>query len=815
MNSQRLAVSFYVAALAGISSLSLYPSLAFGQNEIVPDNTLGEESSRIEQMGEGSDRIEGGALRDSNLFHSFQEFNIEEGLSAYFANPSNAENIFSRVTGNNASRIFGTLGVEGSANLFFLNPNGIIFGPDAQLDIAGSLTLSTASAFEFADSSQFSSRPLTSSPLTISVPTGLQAGTAAGNIESSGALNVGGNITLVADRIELQRERIEAGRDIQIVSNHLEGTQGAQLRTNATGGGNIAVDVTDTVTFDGINEEIEESSGIFSIVASGSEGSSGDIRLSANRLELTDGAQIGSGTFGIGDAGNIAIDVEQTVRFDGNNLGTRLASGVFSNIEDGGQGEGGNIEIKASNLELLNGAQLVSGAIGGGNAGNILIQVSETARFSGSGIAIEDSEILEETSDDSDVLSGEDVSATTPLEDIEIAEELPANESLASSDLDNMISLDEPEISPEASGPTSSSELPESDGVFFGVNALIPSRATGAYSLVANESDDGGDIRVQATHLSVEDGARLNASTLGEGDAGDISIEVAETALLGTEVAEDDALFPGVSGLSSDASSTSGGRGGDIAVTANNLELLNASELRAASRGTGDAGNIKIEVDRQINADFGNIRTVSEAGTGGNISIRAEDIRLRNNSNIATFVATGTGSGGDITIVADSILAFGDSDILSFSVEGNGGNIFIDSPVLLTQDDPLSGDRLSPSEILDNGKVDINASGRVSGIISIPEAVAVEAVQRNLPEGFENAIVIAASSCVSPAANPNRFVISGRGGVPTPVGSGLSLPYITGEVRSLSSEENPISLQQQYVSKLTAAGLAIGQACSQ
>ncbi len=99
--------------------------------QIVPDNTLGTESSTVKQdnlNGQAIDLIEGGATRGTNLFHSFAEFNIAAGKGAYFANPEGINNIFSRVTGSNSSQILRTLGVLGNSNLFFLNPNGIIFG---------------------------------------------------------------------------------------------------------------------------------------------------------------------------------------------------------------------------------------------------------------------------------------------------------------------------------------------------------------------------------------------------------------------------------------------------------------------------------------------------------------------------------------------------------------------------------------------------------------------------------------------------------------------------------------------------------------
>ena len=143
--------------------------------QIVPDNTLGSESSVINSINELRSRIEGGATRGENLFHSFQEFNIGEGLEVYFANPDGIANIFSRVTGSNLSNIFGTLGVEGSANLFFL-------------DIGGSFIATTANSIEFSDGTRFATRNGNQKPiLTWNAPIGL------GLDGNNGSITVNGN----------------------------------------------------------------------------------------------------------------------------------------------------------------------------------------------------------------------------------------------------------------------------------------------------------------------------------------------------------------------------------------------------------------------------------------------------------------------------------------------------------------------------------------------------------------------------------------------------------------------------------------------
>ncbi|MEW6499375.1 MAG: filamentous hemagglutinin N-terminal domain-containing protein, partial [Cyanobacteriota bacterium] len=141
--------------------------------QIVPDNTLGAEgsvvTSNVNINGIPSDRIDGGAPRDANLFHSFSQFNVGEGRGAYFTPPTGILNILTRVTGANRSDILGRLGVLGDANLFLINPNGIVFGPNASLDVQGSFLATTADAVKLGDTGLFSaSQPATSNLLSVS-----------------------------------------------------------------------------------------------------------------------------------------------------------------------------------------------------------------------------------------------------------------------------------------------------------------------------------------------------------------------------------------------------------------------------------------------------------------------------------------------------------------------------------------------------------------------------------------------------------------------------------------------------------------------
>lgn len=178
----------------------LFCPVADGQ--IIPDNTLGAESSVLVPEG-AIERVVGGATRGSALFHSFSTFGIEAGQQVYFANPSGIDNILGRVTGLMPSQIDGLLGVSGPANLFLLNPNGIVFGPGAQLDVQGSFVASTSDRFRFADGTEFRATPANAAPLvTVNIPLGLQLGPdATAPILSEANLDAGQDLTLSAGTV--------------------------------------------------------------------------------------------------------------------------------------------------------------------------------------------------------------------------------------------------------------------------------------------------------------------------------------------------------------------------------------------------------------------------------------------------------------------------------------------------------------------------------------------------------------------------------------------------------------------------------------
>ena len=210
-----------IRALAlGVFSTAMLSFAARGQ--ITPDSTLGNESSMVTNdvliQGDVADLIEGGAARGSNLFHSFLDFNVDDGQRVYFANPLGIEHILSRVTGGNPSNILGTLGVDGTADLFLLNPNGIVFGPNATLDVAGSFYATTAAAIPLGEGVFSAADPEQSTLLTVN-PSVLFTNyltETSGDINNQGQLAAQGDLTLAANNLDVQGQ-VAAGGDLTLL----------------------------------------------------------------------------------------------------------------------------------------------------------------------------------------------------------------------------------------------------------------------------------------------------------------------------------------------------------------------------------------------------------------------------------------------------------------------------------------------------------------------------------------------------------------------------------------------------------------------
>ncbi|MBD1929955.1 CHAT domain-containing protein [Trichocoleus sp. FACHB-90] len=783
--------------------------------QIFPDGTLGTDGSVVTPINRQVDRIDGGVVRGTNLFHSFQEFNVGEGREAYFANPSGIENIFSRVTGSDPSDILGTLRVLGNANFFLLNPNGIIFGPIARLDVRGSFVASTASSLVFADDTLFSAtNPQTPPLLTINVPVGLQYGGTAGRIlveasslevqPSQTLALVGGDVSLnggsllaPGGRVELAgvagagavdltvdgnnlrlsfpnsvaradmsltnkaRVDVTAGGDGSITVNarNLDVLGGSALsagiRTNlgsvGSQSGNVEINATGAITL--TNESF-----IGNSVQAGAVGKSGDINITAELLSVMNGAAVFTSTLGQGSAGNITIETDESVQLSGN------SAGLFA--QSSGAGNAGDLRINTKRLVVRDGAQVSTATFGTGQGGSLTVNASEFVELSG---------ISASGQFRSGLLSG--TFGAGAAGDLTIA-------------TGNLLLQDGAQVS--------TSTFSTGQGGTLTVNAanaveLIDTLANSQFfsGLFAQSSGAGnaGDLRINTRRLVVRDGAQVSTSTFSTGQGGTLTVNASESVeLSGTSA--DGQFFSGLiaqtfaAGNAEDLRIDTGdlivrngarvtvasGNAADARVPAGQVSFLPRIQISSSSQEKGDAGNIEVTARNVLLDSQGAITAATESAEGGNITLRVQDLLLmRHNSQISTTAGTAraSGNGGNININAPFIVALPseNSDITANAFQGNGGNIQITAQGIYgfqfrNRLTPLS-DITANSEFGVNGTVQINTPG----IDPNPGAV-------NLPEEPVGAEI--AQGCQEGGKPASQFVVTGRGGLPPSPGEALS-----------------------------------------
>ncbi|MCC2694880.1 filamentous hemagglutinin N-terminal domain-containing protein, partial [Nodularia sp. LEGE 04288] len=537
---------FLVSSLMCFSLAPLHSAKA----QIIPDGTLGAESSVVtyDQIIEEipSDKIDGGAIRGRNLFHSFQEFNIESGRGAYFTNPSGIENILTRVTGSNVSNILGTLGVFGNANLFLMNPNGIIFGQNARLDVGGSFLATTANSVLFENGLKFRTiNPEVPPLLTITAPIGLGLAKNPANIVNN-AINlqvnpgntlalVGGNITLDGATVQTSGGRLELGglTGEGIVNLHIQTSEGLQKLTS--------------LSFPDSVERADVSLSNHSVVKVIGE-NNGSIAINARNVNIMGGSTLTAGIAARqgkpeSQAGHIKINATDKVVVDGISSPEK-PSGVFNLVDKGAVGNSGNIEIHAKTVEVTNGGQLNASTLGTGNAGKIQITATDKVVFDGQS-----------------VYGCGNACISSALSQVESEAEGQAGiiEIIAQS----LIVKNKAQLSASSLGTGNAGNINIKVKDTININE-------GILSAVVTETakGNGGNIEINSGSLNVFNSGQLNASTLGEGDAGNVKISASDTVSVYNH---------GI--VSALVREKAEGNGGDIEINTDSLNVFNSGQL--------------------------------------------------------------------------------------------------------------------------------------------------------------------------------------------------------------------------------------------
>ncbi|MGB5634310.1 MAG: S-layer family protein, partial [Waterburya sp.] len=301
----------------------------------------------------------------------------------------------------------------------------------------------------------------------------------------------------------------------------------------------------------------------------------------------------------------------------------------------------------------------------------------------------------------------------------------------------------------------------DSDGFVSEASSSVNSAAEG----------DAGGVTIETGSLSLTNGGRVIASTVGEGNAGDVTVNARESITIsGTTETES---FR--SGISADAF-VSSGNGGDVNVFTNRLIINDGGSIQAGNfdnvdsldkfnPGTGQPGNINIEAN-SLSLNRGRIEatTQSEVGEAANINLTiAEDIFFKNNSSISAR-ASGNANGGNVTINAKdgSIVAFPNqnNDIIANAQQGNGGNIKITTQAIFGLEERRS------TPVNQTNDIDASSQFGLQGDFSLntPENEPSRGLV-DLPENVVNPEdLISQNACKK--GGTSKFTVTGRGGLP-------------------------------------------------
>ena len=805
-----------------ILGLFIAKAIAFpSQAQIVPDGT----TNTVTNSTDNGTTIEAGDRAGNNLFHSFQEFSVPNASEAFFNNANDIVNIFSRVTGGDISNIDGLLKANGDANLFLINPAGIVFGEGAALDLGGSFVTSTAESIIFTDNVEFSATDRDNPPLlTINQPLGLNFGNKIGDIAINGSnlqVNNGRTLALFGGNITLTEGQIIApGANIELGGL----TQPGQISFEQLG---------DEINFNSINFPEGIARGDITLV-NGAEvdvraAGGGSINVQARNLELS-GGELGGSNIRAG----ITSESNSTTARVGNinlnateNVSLSQRSSILNVVEESGVGNAGEININTTNLSLVEESKIDTSTFGRGNGGAIAIDAAETISIDGE-VAVKNSSLLADGKINSatfgNIVSVVQSTATGNSGEIEIntanlsltrggvitggnfdgwgdAGKITINatdtisldgenQDLTGSGITNIVGTTKASNSNDIEITTSNlflkrgvigtSNIQGGDAGDIRIkasNTITVEGAGGIYTTAGEgagtaeiEEVNAGEIEIVTKNLNLIKGGTISAGIFGVGNAGTITIRATDTISIDGSTRAvtspnnpDGNLF--ISGIYSIIGNSATGNEADIRINTDRLSLSNDAIITAESLGNGNGGNILIQANSLDLNNRASLNASTSVGQGGNINLQvADNLTLQNNSTISAQALEDANS-GNINIDAEFVVAFPNqnNDIIAAADRGVGGNINITTSSLFG----FTQSNSTPA----NNTNDIDAASE----LGLDGTVAINELEVNPAEGLEElptevidvTRLIAQSLCQQ--GDVSEFIVTGKGGIaPSP-----------------------------------------------
>ncbi|MEH2226282.1 S-layer family protein [Nostoc sp.] len=709
----------------------------------------GTTNTVVNQSGNNFN-ILNGIQKGNNLFHSFSNFSIPTGDTAIFNNAADVQNIFSRVTGGSVSNIDGLIKANGSANLFLLNPSGIIFGANAQLNIGGSFIGTTAQSIKFSDGAEFNAiNPQANPLLSINVPIGLQMGSNPALISVQGTghslANLGGSI-LVTQNPSTTELQLPPGKTLALVGGNLE-LNGATLTAKQgqveLGSVSDAGLVSLIPTAQGYTLGYEDGQKFGDIQLTQrslldiSGVNAGSVQIRGRHIQFSDGSLVVARNFGNLPGGDIRFQATEAIDLIGTTADGTIRSGVRT--ETVGIGASGNISVITPRLTLKQAGGLSTTSVRVAPSGNIHIDATAIELSGFSPINPNSVSVLSTSSYGSGSAGDISVNANSLL-------------------LSNGAALTSATFGSGSSGKVT---IRNTNTTVMGGNPL------GLYSNIGSFTFATGNAKtltLDTAKLQILDGGAVAATTFFAGNGGDLSINATESIEISgrsrsnnSSINSSSILLPRLLRQRFRLPDQLTANAGNVSITTPNLMVTDGGTVSVTSQGSGNGGSLKIAANTIRLDRIGSIQAQTESGNGGNIDLQAGNLLLlRHNSAIAA-TAGGNGDGGNININAPIIVGLKNSDIIANAIKGRGGNIQITTQGMfgLKLRDQLTPD----SDITASSQFGVSGTVQVNTIGIDPNSGLVE-----LPVNVTDPSQQIATGCAD--SEGSRFVATGRGGVP-------------------------------------------------
>lgn len=660
------------AGLASILNAGLLLAvLDAAHGAITPDGTMGS----LVNLSGPDYTITGGTRSGSNLFHSFAVFDIHTGESATFNGPAAITNIISRVTGGAASSIDGVLGsgISG-ANLYLVNPAGVLFGPNASLNVDGSFHVSTADYLLLGTAGRFDVSNPGNTVLTTAPPSAFgYLSSSPGQVTFNGSLlrvPAGESLGVVAGDVDITDAALYAPEGtVSIASVGSPGEVVLTANGPDTSGFSRLGDIQVTQTTFITQRPTDGFYPVANIDASGNGG--GEIYIRGEQLVMDNG-YVFADTRGSGSGGRVDVAVRGDVILEHE---ARITADTGTST-----GSGGDIAISADNVTLRYGGQLSAATYGAGSGGNISIDAGSSVTLDG------------KSGNDPRLFGG----IGFPQESAIVAETFSSGQG--------------------------------------GTLALNAARVTldneSLVSVATARDGNAGTIAITAGEVEVLGGSGITSDSRGSGAGGDIHIQATGTVRVAGAAATGDPVDPYLeSGIRSNAFSA--GDGGSISIDAAGVQVADRGVIQAnlennptfqqpPPASSTRAGQLLLDAGRLLLLDGGQLVSANVAGgIGGDITVNATDVLISGQtvdgsqtSGIFSVTAS-AGPSGDVLLTADS-LGMDDLGSINTSTIGSG-----DAGVIRLQLQTASlqgGARISSSTAAagNGGLIDVAASGVVS-----------------------------------------------------------------------------------------------------